>query len=651
MEKDYYRDFCDVYTQAVMIWEPWWYEAKIDLKYYLGDQWNAQDKKYLSDQRRNALVFNKIRRVVHLLTGYQRKNRLSLKIDPIEGSDEITASQISAIIQWQMNLRNGYNILSDAFEKGPIKTGLNLIRLFIDYSEDPINGDICFRRIPYNKCILDPHFMERDYQDGNFMLLREYLTKEELKIIFPNHEKDLDKMEPKGLDQKFPYAIAQKDMFGKDKFYYDEFWKRSNKEVKVLVDPETGAQKIWPADEKHLKDFLGFFPKIKVLKKQIKTVELLIFVDGELFYKGEDPGGLDEFPLVPFLGFYDPEYDEMKLKLQGIIRCMRDPQTEVNKRRSKFLDMMDNQISSGIAYEEGALVDPAMAYQTGQGRPLVFKQGKQWGTHIIKIQPVDIPEGFFRFNEMMDKDVMDIPGANAELFGMPENENIQIAGILAKMRQSSGLTILQDLFDNFRLSQKIMGQRMVEMVQKNYTPEKVNRIINEEPSKEFYTRNFGKYDCIPSEGVLTDTQKQMYFSELLQLRALGAPIPWIAILDAAPIEQKAKLKEAIAAEEKAQSESQKAQMMMQLLTQAMLQAKTASDIAGAEQKRTQAKENLANMWLDRVKTLKEMSHLENQDLMDLISFSRALEAIPINQEQSNVVPMERRIRPARITRR
>jgi hypothetical protein len=644
MEKDYHKEFEDVYTHAVALWEPWWNEAKTDLKYYLGDQWNTKDKLYLEGQRRNALVFNKIRRVVHLLTGYQRKNRLSLIIGPTEGSDEETASQLSGIVQWHMSFKNGYNVLSDAFEQGPIKTGFNMIRLFVDYGQDPINGDIGFRRIPFNKFIIDPHFTERDFQDANFVLFREYLTKEELKPIFPNHEKDLDKMSPQGSDQKYPYALVQKDMFGNDKFRYDEFWRRNTREVKIILDPETGAQKIWPGDEKRIKDFLEFFPKIKVLKKHIKTVELLIFVDNELFYKGPDPGGLDDFPLIPLIGFYDPEYDEMKLKLQGLVRCMRDPQTEVNKRRSKFLDMMDNQIASGWAFEENALVDPSMAYQTGQGQPIVFKQGKIYGQHLMKIEPVDIPEGFFRFNEMMDKDIMDIPGANAELFGMPENEDIQIAGILAKMRQSSGLTILQDLFDNFRLSQKIMGQRIVQMIQENYLPEKVQRILNQQPSKEFYTKNFGKYDCVPTEGVLTDTQKQTYFMHLLQLRAMQAPIPWTAILDAAPIEQKGQLKAAIAAEEKSASEAQKAQMMMQMLTQAMMQAKTASDIANAEEKRAQAKENLANMWLDRVKTMKELSSLQTHDLIDLVSFAKALEQPTQTETKPSAEPKKKQPR-------
>ena len=649
MEIDDVKDFDMVYNEAARIWEPWWTEAKIDLKYYLGDQWKAVDKKYLENLKRNALVFNKIRKGIKLLTGIQRKNRLSLKIDPIEGSDELTASQLSGIVQWGMQAKDGYNVLSEAFEQGPLKTGLNLIRLFIDYNEDPVNGDVCFRRVPYNKGMLDPNFMERNGEDSRFFLFREYLTEEDLNIIFPNHKKDISKMSPRGNDQKYSHLPYQKDMFGKDKFRYDEFWRRTNRKVQILLDPKTGAQKIWPADEKRLSAFLQFFPGIKVLNKYVKTVELLIFVDDELFYKGPDPSGLDDFSMVPLIGFWDPEYDEMKWKLQGLVRCMRDPAEEGNKRRSKFLDMMDNQLASGWAFEEGALVDPTAVFQTGQGFPIVLKQGKVYGTHLIKIEPVDIPEGFFRFNELMDKDVLDIPGITGELLGMPENEDLQIAGILAKLRQSAGLTTFQDLFDNFRMSQKNVGQKYAQIIQKNFGPEKVKRILNQEPSREFYTKDFGKYDCTPTEGVLTDTQRQMYFTQLLQLKAMGLAIPGTEIIDAAPIEQKDRLKKAIAEAEKAQTQAQKAQMMMEMLTQAMMQSQIQSDIAGAEQKRSAAKENIANMWLDRVKTIKEMSNLENKDLMDIISFANTLKMADKAEEQK-VVQMPQR-KQVRLTRR
>lgn len=641
MEKNYFKEFEEVYKNSVTYWDPWWKEAKTDLKFYLGDQWKYEDKQYLSENRRSALVFNKIRRVVHLITGYQRKNRLSLRIEPIEGSDEKTAEQLSAIVQWEMQQKDGYNILSDTFEKGPVKTGLNLIRLYMDYSDDPVNGDICFRRVPYNKCIIDPFFTERNFQDASFILFREYLTKEELKSIFPNYSKDIEKMTPKGLDSKYPYVSQTKDMFGGDKFRYDEFWRRTTREVKILVDPATGAQKISPFEGEQLKEFLQMFPEIKVLKKYIKTVELLIFVDDELFYQGPDPSGLDDFPLVPFLGFWDPEYDELKWKLQGIIRCMRDPQTEINKRRSKFLDMMDNQLASGWVAEEGAVLDPASLFRTGQGFPIILRQGKQYGVHLTKIQPVDIPAGFFNYNELMDRDIVEIPGANSELFGMPENENLQVAGILAKMRQSAGLTILQDLFDNFRLSQKLVGQRIIEMIQKNYTPDKVMRIINEQPSDSFYNRQFGKYDCTPTEGVLTDTQRQMYFAQLLQLKALGTPIPWSAIIDAVSIEKKEDLKKEIEKAERMQAEATKAQLVTQMLMQATLQSRAIMDIASAEQKRSQAQKNIAEAILERVKTLSELSKLENKDVLDLLNFAKLLSEVgKEGEKEEKIVPIE-----------
>ena len=78
-----------------------------------------------------------------------------------------------------------------------------------------------------------------------------------------------------------------------------------------------------------------FTPAIEVIKKPVKSVELGIIVEGELLYYGEDPFGLNDYPFVPFFGgVFDPSYDLWEWKLQGVVKIIQDPQTELNKRRS-----------------------------------------------------------------------------------------------------------------------------------------------------------------------------------------------------------------------------------------------------------------------------------------------------------------------------
>ena len=87
-DNDTKKDFNEAYGQAIAGWGDFLKEAKTDFEFMTGDQWNSLEKQYLAAQRRNALVFNRIRRVIKIITGYQRKNRLAFKIDPVGMEDD-----------------------------------------------------------------------------------------------------------------------------------------------------------------------------------------------------------------------------------------------------------------------------------------------------------------------------------------------------------------------------------------------------------------------------------------------------------------------------------------------------------------------------------------------------------------------------------
>lgn len=644
-EKDTRQDFNEAYRIAVQYWAPFWSQAKKDLEFYLGDQWSAADKNYLYQQRRQALVFNKMRRVIHMVTGYQRKHRLALTIEPIEGSDELTAHQLGATCMWTMQYLNGYNVMSDCFEQGTLKTGINLFAMYIDYSEDPVNGDIRFRRLPYNSFLLDPSFSERDLSDCGWLTTRQYLSRDIVKILVPGQAREIEKIRSGGRDNKYSYLPMRKDMFGKDLLAYDQFWIRKSEQATMLIDKRTGDTRIWKSDTRRLNLFLkDVYDQAGDIIATAKTwrpvMEFNILVNDQPVYSGPDPFGIDDYPYVPIMGFWDAEYEKAEWKLQGLARCMRDPQTEINRRRVKVLDMIDSQIMTGWKAKEGKVVNPESMYRSGQGE-VVWMTDDSAMADAEKIQPSDIPQGMWQLMDVLDKDVLEIPGANSELMGMPENEDIQIAGILSKMRQGAGLTILQDIFDNYRLAKKIVGQKLIKLIQKNYSAAKIKRIINEDPAPEFYRPSFGKYDAVPSEGLLTDTQRELYYSQILQLKKEGAPIPWTAIFDAAPIQGKKRLQEMIAQAE----ESQQVQVQMDLAdkkaVQGMMQAKMFSDVASGEARRSKAKADEAKAVLDQVKAAHEIAQMKDDRFFKMFDFVRTVSTPQERREVRNQAMVRR----------
>jgi hypothetical protein len=637
-DRDYVKDYDEAYKHAYSMWGPWLTEAQKDLKFYLGDQWNATDKAYLTRQRRTASVWNKVRRTIHLCEGLQRKNRLSLLMEPIEGGDEKTADQLSALAIHTMQYYDGYHILSDCFSQGPLKTGLNLLTLYVDYGDDLLSGDIRFSRRSYNQFLLDPSFTTRDLSNCDYILLRDWFSEEAVTALLPEHKQDIEEMTPVGADGKFTYYPTTKDLFGQKKYRWDEFYQRTYKTQTVLIHPEIGSEHVWPYSKKELDQFMRH-PEIArvglhLFEKQMPTVELSIILEDNLMYQGPELLGIDDYPHVAFIGFYDPEYDGgMDWKLQSLTRCMRDPQTETNKRRLKMIDMIDSVVGSGLKLKEGSLVYPDDAYAAGQGLPLWINE--DFSTEDVQqLQPPNIPPGLFQLSDMLDKDLEEIPGANSELFGMPERDTIEVAGFLSKLRQNAGLTILQNIFDFQRLAKKHMGRKLVKAFQAHYEPTKIARIIGEQPTQQFYNKKFEKYDCVPTEGVISDTQRHIYFIQLLNLRQMGAPIPWMEIIEAAPIVMKDRLKKAIEGAEKAQQDAMQTDKQMQELTNRLMQSKIVEDIASAQskrasvgEKRTQARENLGNMALDRVRVMKELQNMDADRLTRLLDAALKLEQL------------------------
>lgn len=644
--KEVEKEFNQAHDEAYRYWSTWLLEAQRDIKFFLSDQWSTQDKEYLDSQNRNALVFNKVHRIIKMLTGRQRRDRLSLKVDPIESSDERTASQLTAVLLWVLQYCNGYNVISDSFEGGSLQSGINLINIWRDRSEDPISGDLRLTRIPYNKFLLDPSFTERDLSDCKYLLRREWLSKESVQALLPNRAGAIKKMNPVGIDGKFSFFTPPKDIRGEDLMTYDEFWVKIYKNVKVIVDPKTLRQREWKASNAEMKRYLDtlnpqtgnkYGSEVRVVNKVAHKVEQRVLVNGHCMYKGNDDLGIDDYPYVPVIGHWTPEYEKVAWKLKGVVRDLRDPQEELNKRHSKVLDMLDGVIANGLYAEEETFVKQQSAYQTGQGRVLWLKKGALTEQKVKEIPPPQIPEGLFRALENMDKAIEEIPGGNAELFGTPETK-ADIAGMLAKMRVGQGLTIFQDLFDNLAFSQKILGSKLVKAIQKCYTPEKIMRILgpDEKVSEEFFNRDFGKYDAVPVEGLLSDTQKQMSFMQLYLLKQLGLPIPDKSLIDAVNVENKDKLIQTMEEQAKQQQKTVKSQEEMDQLVKAMTIAQTKSSIASVDAKTARAKEDIVDAELDRIKMLKEAQDINLDRVQQTLELIKMIEE-PVEKDTGNNV--------------
>lgn len=642
------QDFDTLYEEAYAAWNPYYALADEDLRFYLGDQWESREKRNLFQEGRSTFVFNRLRRVINMVTGYQRRNRLSSVVVPMEDSDQKTADQLSSLLFYVMNYADGYNKISNCFG-GALKTGWNLMSLWVDYRDDPVNGDICLGREPYNAFITDPYFSQLDFSDCNFILKRKYLSADQVVSLLPSYKKEIYQLSKAGYsrDDKFTWLPYQRQPGGEDLMAYNEMYLQKWKKVPMLVDMETAEMTEFDVKDEMMKFMLDKYPQLKVVEQSKRYIEKHIIVNDQYIDTEIDPYGLNEYPFVPFVSIFEPESDLWELKMQSLSRCLIDPQKEANRRRSQMIDILDSQINSGWIANENSVVNPSSLFQSSQGKVIWRKEDAGPGA-LEKIPPAQIPPSMFQLQEVFDRDMVDIAGVNDAAFGQIDSANE--SGVMMLLRQGASITNLQDLFDNLRLSQKHISKKIVKLIQQ-WRPEKVRRILNEEPTQEFYNHEFTKYDISIQEGILTDSQRQMYFRQLVDLRQLGAPVTGEMLAKAAPIQGKSDYIEQLAQAEQAQAQQAQEQSKVQqdLLDsqRQMAQAKAISDIAlskerftrsvanlGLEDERaSQAIENRSESAYKRAKAAKELESLDDDRLLKYLSIIKMMEEMSRSKEE------------------
>jgi hypothetical protein len=629
------------YAKNIQINQSFWSEADIDSRFKAGDQtlWNDIYGN-LPAFRNRQFNFNRIRRIINMISGYQRQHRKSTVCTPVESSSQQTADQFTKLL-FQTNTHGQIlETVSEAFE-GAITTGMNLLSVWMDYRNDPVNGDIRVDNVSYNAYLIDPYFKSMDLSDCNNIWTRKYLSPSQASALLPGRALEMDQMRGWGnRDGKFQFMPESYNYAMQDLLVYDEFWYLATRKQKMLCDTQSGETTEWKGQDEDLNDFLRVYPHVIALDQEIPTVKLAIVVQGKVMYNGPNPLGIDRYPFVPVWAYYEPQIPYFPQRVQGVVRGIRDAQYLYNRRRIIELDILESQINSGFIYKENALVNPKDVFLQGQGRGLALKATANIADSVQQIQAPQIPPSMIQLSELLGKEVSEISGVSEELLGMADDDK---AGVLSMLRQGANLTTLQVLFDNLDRAQKMLGDLQILLMQSNFTPGKVRRIIKEEPEPEFYNRAFGKYDAVVEEGLNTSTQRQMEFAQLLHLREVGVPVPSSILVKTSTLTNKNELIEAIGNQEQQQQQIAQQQAMAQIeLLKAQigdLQGKKAANEGLFLERASRVKENdalaierLAEAQhqrdlgtLERIKATKELADMDLSQLEKLVNIVRTIQ--------------------------
>jgi len=563
-------------------------EAEESEKFYRGgkDQWEESDRNDLQAEKRPALTFNEIEAKIDLLSGYQRQNRLDIRYFPTEEGDARVADILTAVVKNINEQCNFDHKETKAFEDEMI-VGRGLLHTYIDYDDD-IRGTIKTERFPWMDAYFGPH-EEEDLSDCEHVSKARWFSKAKCKQMWPEKAKNIeqtfdlydDDKRLKGYpSDQYEHPDKQVEIAGgADPDYVNiarkeirviETTYKEYAQVTVLAVPEDDVY--LPAKGWDSKDIAAAktIPNItaiprKVTRFRVSTIGGDILLDD--FYSD-----LEDFAITPIYAKKRGNF------WWGKIKAVKDPQREINKRRSVMADIMNRMNGYGRYYDDQTFPD---AKEEKNFKKNVAKAG-----FVQKITDAQRPphkEDGTRFPAELansialdSQKIRDIMNVNVAMMGQDTGSS----GVALARSERQGVIGNEFLFDNLSLAKRRLGRLYIPLIQKVYTPERIMRLILnrmqktpvEIGGKKFDDKNpmdpvtqsaimqllettdLGKHDVVVGEMKMSPTMQLAYFSMFSEMAGKGAPIPPSLIIKLSPLPDKEK-QEALQAIEQQQQQS------------------------------------------------------------------------------------------------
>lgn len=452
-----------------------------------------------------------------MVTGYQRQHRKSFNYIPTEGADTQTTDQYTRIIAHEANSEGIHEQFSRACEQACI-TGMVLLQPYLDYNaNDPAQGQLRLKLWEYNSFLVDPYFRNFDMSDAQFVWCQEYISKKEAEFRFPDKIENIAPMA--GTPQRYGsfyflpenYNMARNDLMVLSYVWYK--WKRKKKR---LYSQKRNQFFDFAGGQEQLDQILYAIPDMQEVTVEVPTWKLAVVLNDQLMFQGDNPLGFDDCPFIPIFWNYEPHINYYDLRCRGLVRTMRDSNYLLNRRIIINHDISEATINQGWKRKVGSVANEDNLKKSGQGWDIIVNEGYEM-TDIERIQPAVIPESDFMLADQLRQLIFSTSGVDLENWSAQQDK--QSSTLTTLIKQAANLMVLQKYFDQWDQSQKILGERLLQIVLNNWNAEKVQLLIGEEPSPYFYSKIFSKFQVIVEEGDLTPTQQNMQAQSLMDINA------------------------------------------------------------------------------------------------------------------------------------
>ncbi|PWM78663.1 MAG: hypothetical protein DBY32_04070 [Phascolarctobacterium sp.] len=580
------------FSDAVDAAQDWREEAREDRNFYEGRQWRNADKRTLEDSGRPAITINRIKPLLNVLSGYQRLNRYDIDFLPRTNDDMQLAQVRKGVTKYIMD-RSHYNYEeSDVFMDG-VTGGIGWFEVGYKWNWEIMDGDAFVRRVSPFDIYIDPESRDKYFRDMKYLVRARWVDKEALAALYPEHKEEIEAQMQRYLSEEKESNEENSKLwyqYETKKIRFAECWYKTT-ETKTLYTLDTGEVVAELSPEQ-----LAIAPLIVVDSHDITVTKVMLmsFFDNVVLEAKESPYQHGEFPFVPFVCYYMGD-DDMPA---GIVRDLKDPQREINKRRSQELHILNTQSNGGWITEEGALTNEQESdfrnNATKPGAILHVAPGALTGGRIQRLDaPQAMPVGAINAVQEAMQEMPTISGINEALMGT-DISSLQ-SGRAIELKQKQAITHIASLFDNLRYSKEVIatllwGRRGAPgIIPQFYTEEKTYRIIGPDGQFNFITVNqqvqsidpntlmpirrtlndlsAGEFDIVIADTPATATQRTAQFWSLVDAcgkLGINGNMVLDILLDLSDVPQKEEIKRRLQQQQQQAAQAQQQQMQMQM---------------------------------------------------------------------------------------
>jgi len=493
-----------------------WNQSNIDTLFYAGSQTFVNRYfNFAPTTSYQQYYFNLCQQPVNMITGYQRQHRKAIMYQSIDGSDDQTTDQYTKLITSVCTRGAIHEQFSKACELAAV-SGMVMLQPYLDFSgDDNAQGELKLKIWEYNAFLVDPYFREPDMSDAQFIWCQEYISKKEAEERFPEKLENIAPMA--GTPQRygsFYFLPENYNMARNDLMVLSYVWYKWKKKKKRLYSDKRKQFFDFAGGDEQMVSILQSIPDLQAVTVEVPCWKLAVVLNEQLMFLGDNPLGDYGAPMVPVYWNYEPHINYYDLRVRSLIRTMRDPQFLFNYKVITNNDIVSATINAGWKRKVGAVANEDNLKKSGQGWDVIINEGYDM-MDCEKLIPSAVPQSDLELAQQMDDLIWKTAGINLENWAGQNDKQLSTLTLLHKM--AANLMVFQKYFDQWDYSLKLVGDKMLQIMQNNWNAEKVQQMIGEDPSPFFYSKIFSKFHTAVEETDLTPTQQNLQAQQMMEI--------------------------------------------------------------------------------------------------------------------------------------